>query len=1121
MKNFLTVAPRLFLALALIASSHLAAQTIVTGELSGVVTDPSGATIPNVTISAKSDAYGDSRSTATNNQGEYRLSLLRPGTYLVTATVAGFQPTKQRATVSLGQVNAVDISLAVQQQTETVEVAESLTALQSDNANLTSNFNSNQIVNLPTPGNDMAAYAYLASGSTVSTAGGYGAFSSFGLPATSNMFTLNGSDIMDPYFNINNSGASNLTLGSNEIQEAVVVTNGYTGQYGRLAGAQVNYITRTGSNAFHGNASWWWNGSKLNANDWFNNLSGTDRPHAVNNEWAWSIGGPVVKNKLFFFFDQEGLRYVLPSGGPVYIPTADFSSFVLSNLQATNPAALPFYTKALGLYAGASGAGRAVPGDPAGTCGDILTSGDPNAGAAMAAGFGISKPCARQFQSTVNSLNTEWLLAARVDYNATDNDRFYFRYGKDKGIQATSTDAINPVFSANSVQPQFSAQAGYTRTISTKAVNELLLSGLYYSAIFGPPNLNAALAVFPTTLLFGDGAPYTNLGGGGNGGGGDNNFPQGRNVQQWQIVDDFSYIKGKHDFKVGVNFRRNDVGDYAFGPNTSGTLTFNSMTDFLNGMLANGSTYSQTFTRIGAEHIGLYSIGFYGQDQWRATQKLSFTFALRLDRAGNPSCARDCFAGLGSTFEQLNHDPTQPYNSAIHLGLSNAFRGIDAIVPQPRLGVAYTVDNKTVIRAGIGLFADQFEGVLADRFFTNTPNVASFTVGSGIAAPGVAGSAFANAAASNTALQQGFASGATLAQLQASVPGFSIPNLDAQTNQFHIARYAEWNFEIQRQMVNNLTLSANYVGNHGWNEINQNSYLNAYSTTGFGGLPKTAPDARFGEVRELSETGFSNYDGLSASLKYRAKSFIGQVNYTWSHALDTCSNNCLEPFNAAQGTGISSYRYDYSPLGAAAQYGNADYDTRHSLNANYVWNIPTHFDHGVLKAALGGWTVGGTFLAHSGYPFNIYNSTTRSTYVKNSSGIATTRVLSDWIGGNNLPSCTDPNTACYTTSQFLARALQNNFGNLGKNAFRGPGYFDTDLTLNKSFSLTERFHLLVGANFFNVLNHPNFDLPQSNLAAGNFGQIVNTIYPYSSPYGSLQTAGVSGRIIQLNAKIQF
>ncbi len=148
---------------------------------------------------------------------------------------------------------------------------------------------------------------------------------------------------MDPYLNLNNSGASNLTLGSNEISDAVVVLNGYTGQYGRQAGANVNYVTKSGTNDFHGNAAWFYNDRVLNANDWFNNASGTTRPVAISNEWADSIGGPIVKNKLFFFVDNEGLRYVLAGGFPVYIPTTQFTNYVMGNLAATNSAAVPLY----------------------------------------------------------------------------------------------------------------------------------------------------------------------------------------------------------------------------------------------------------------------------------------------------------------------------------------------------------------------------------------------------------------------------------------------------------------------------------------------------------------------------------------------------------------------------------------------------------------------------------------------------------------------------------------------------------------------------------------------------------------------------------------------------------
>lgn len=211
---------------------------------------------------------------------------------------------------------------------------------------------------------------------------------------------------MDPYLNLNNSGASNLTLGSNELAEAVVVLNGYTGQYGRQAGANVNYVTKSGTNEFRGNASWLYNERVMNANDWFNNATGTPRPLPCLTNGQLVSAVPSSRISCFSLLNNEGLRYVLPSGGPVYTPTADFSNFVLANLTANNPAAVPFYKTALGLCAGSSGAkvatGVTSALDSVLGCGDITSLGDPNANAALAAGFGVTRPCAATFRSDVN-----------------------------------------------------------------------------------------------------------------------------------------------------------------------------------------------------------------------------------------------------------------------------------------------------------------------------------------------------------------------------------------------------------------------------------------------------------------------------------------------------------------------------------------------------------------------------------------------------------------------------------------------------------------------------------------------------------------------------------------------
>ena len=224
---------------------------------------------------------------------------------------------------------------------------------------------------MPNPGNDLTFYALLAPGVQLSTNGGTGNFSTFGLPATSNTFTINGAVNNDTFFNVGNTGATNLMLGSNAIGEAAVVNNGYTGQYGGLAGAQVNYVSKSGTNDYHGNAIYYWNGRAMNANNWFNNQSGEPKPFSNVNMWATSIGGPFPKqkNKTFFFFDYEGTRIVLPTNVQAKIPSPQFATATLNNLAATGQSqAVPFYQNIFNLYAGAPGASFATP-IPGGGCG--------------------------------------------------------------------------------------------------------------------------------------------------------------------------------------------------------------------------------------------------------------------------------------------------------------------------------------------------------------------------------------------------------------------------------------------------------------------------------------------------------------------------------------------------------------------------------------------------------------------------------------------------------------------------------------------------------------------------------------------------------------------------------
>ena len=280
-------------------------QSIVTGDAVGTVTDPSGAVVSGATVTITSLDTAASQTATTAANGFYRFPLLKPGQYRLIVKQTGFKSTEQTILVSVGQIATTNVRMELGTAAEVLEVTGEAPLIETENANLATTYSTSQLQQLPTPGGDITSYAYSAPGVTLNSAAGYGNFSSYGLPSTSNLFTTNGNDNMDPYLNLNNSGASNLSLGANELDQISIVQNGYTAQYGRQAGAQVNAATKSGTNSFHGNALYWWNGSNLNANDWFSNHAQSPRPFANNNQWAASFGGPIVKNKLFFLSTRK------------------------------------------------------------------------------------------------------------------------------------------------------------------------------------------------------------------------------------------------------------------------------------------------------------------------------------------------------------------------------------------------------------------------------------------------------------------------------------------------------------------------------------------------------------------------------------------------------------------------------------------------------------------------------------------------------------------------------------------------------------------------------------------------------------------------------------------------
>lgn len=802
----------LFVMLALLVTlsagaTWVAAQTNNSGSLSGTVTDPSGAVVPGATVTATNVARGTTFQATTGSGGSYNFSLLEPGSYTLTVEATGFQKAQTTLDVSVSQTTTNNFALAVATAGTTVTVTEAAPLLQSQNGDVASALSQQQVSQVPNPGNDLSYIAQISPGAVMNTFGGYGNFSSYGLPATSNLFTLNGMDDNDPFLNLNNSGATNLLLGQNEVQEATVVSNGYSGQFGGLAGANVNYITKSGGNQFHGNAIYYWNGRTLNANSWIDNATNTPRPFDNANQWAGSFGGPIKKDKLFFFFNTEGLRVDLPVGpDTVAVPSATFQTDTIANLNSLGlQASVPFYNTIFSLFNGAPNIGRAVPGQNAQQAALPLsqaiaascTSAATGITLTGLGGLGTTEPCVNTFQSSPIALTHEWQAAGRFDYNIGNNDQMFFRMQYDTGLQATYTDPINSLFNATSTQPEYQGQILETHTFGPTASNQLLFAGLWYTAIFQPTNLATTLATFPTTISFNDGS----LGANGLFGGEDFVWPQGRNVTQAQVQDDVSKTMGRHTIKFGGKWRRNDISDHDYGFYSSGIEVPFTLQDFYSGGNASGlagplqgagDLLQQAFPSSLDQPIAEYSLQGYVQDEWRVKPNLTLTLALRGEHFSNPVCQHLCFATTSSPFFDYTSAEganivNVPYNQTIQTNRKQAVLDLQNIAWEPRFSFAWQPfsgssnrwTSNTVIRGGIGMFADQFPGSVADNASQNPPYYNTFVPFFGNLSPQETngGNLFATAAASNAAFITGFNAGETLTQIETGTPGFSPPSL--------------------------------------------------------------------------------------------------------------------------------------------------------------------------------------------------------------------------------------------------------------------------------------------------------------------------------------------------------
>ncbi len=1136
-------------------TAKLQAQSVTTSALAGDVTDSSGAAVPKATVTATDIDTKAARTGETDAAGHFLFSQVNPGVYRVTVTAAGFAESISALTaVSVGQTAALNFSLRVRSSTQTVEVTAQQGLLSLNNPNTTTTIEAKTIKSLPNPGQDLTYLAQFAQGALMNTAGssndakaagGYGNVEFNGLPATSNGYILDGYDTNDPWLGLNIGLSTNLVIGLDAVQEATVNTNSFSVDRGRYAVAQVDYFTKSGTNAFHGDAYEIWNGSLFNAENYFLHANDTadnvaKKPRSTVNEFGVSVGGPIRRNKLFFFGHYEGIRIALPIVSQITLPTAAYQQYVLEHLALggtdpitgtplpAQPAEIPFYRKMFSLLPAPGGSPVPIVGCPLGGNG-----------------------CASQRQASLNNSDTENLIVVKIDHTINTKDSVWYRFQQDTGLQAAYTDPINPIFNAYSPQPQRTLVVGYTHLFSPTLVNQFNPGASWYASIFEPNNFRQAQQAFPIVLASSsDSVPFTTIGGN------NNTYPQGRKVTQWQINDNLTWTHGKHTLTLGINTRRVDVSNYDLGEGTVPTVAYNDLAQFTYGA---AYTASQNFPISLRERVSAGNLDYYAMDSYKPLPKATITYGMRVTWNTNVASAKGLFSRTAGSFLDASHETNQPLNQVVLANARDLFPRTPLFVYQPRVSFAYQILSRTAFHSGFGVFNDIIPMQIADLAAMNAPNDPTFVGGIGGQVggvgimPGIAGSAIDAAVSANNSFQTTFRSGAApCAGLQPDAPtcplAVSLNTFPSGT--LKTPYYYQYNLGLEQQMGTRGDLRVDFVGTRGVHEPYQ-VQLNGYQTVCngcFSPYPYGRPlDQRFGNVNEFRTDANSSYAGLQSAYSQQWGGLTLRANYTFSHCLDEVSNGGLLAFST-QGL--------MSPLPGelSRQYADCDYDVRHNVSAFGLYQVPFHSSRAALRRIFGGWSFSETAFLHSGLPFSVLSQP----YIANGDGVfqangsstiqfnapayanrvpgvpvygkkarseITVAGTRPWLNPQAFVSVVDPATGACTGGDSPANCQ---FGDSGRNSVRGPHYASSDIYITKTFPIREGITFRLAAQMFNVFNHPNFALP-SEVEAGvpggsipaRFGTLESTISPPTGLLGVGLGGDSSPRMIAFQGRIEF
>jgi hypothetical protein len=1062
--------------------------------------------VPGVKVSLTNTSTNAKLDTTTNANGEFQFLQLVPATYALAAEAQGFKKISVPSVlVQVDQITHLDLALEVGSLSESVQVEAVATLLENDKSTLSNVVTARNIADLPLNARQVLDLALVTPGVIPTGAGTQVlSFNVAGARSQSNIFMWDGVSNMDVQVN----GALNLFRITDAVQEFSVQTSVASAEFGRGTGGEVDVITKSGSNGFHGSMFEYLRNSDLDAADFFTNRSGAQKSPLHRNQYGATLGGPLKRNKTFFFASYEGFRQVAPTVSTTRVPTD------AERAQVTDPISqnlLQFWPK-------------------------------PNTLVAGSANNFIANVGATVFDSTG---------LIRIDHRIGDKDNLIGRFADYQG--ATFTPGPLPLLGGNGNTPvSRNGSLVETHSFSPTLLNEFRIgysrnqtfitvqdNGFNAATVLQTNGVPLTGVVDGTKNIQDSGLPTITVSGGFAVLGSTNNLPQGRITNTTELFDNLSWIapfgKSKHNFRFGYHIRREQARRYLDG-SARGTFNFVNFSDFAAGLV------NTSIARSGPTlaYWDRFPSDFYWQDQYKAKDNLTINYGIRYEY---PSAvyqtrydATNFIPGVGPVLlgsnKLLTIDPTKVGPASFVLQqapftVSDSGVNTDKNNFAPVIGLAYTPrfakklfgNDDTVIRAGFRIGYDDIFNNIPANMGLNVPYTLATNQAAGVTQPG------------KFPWATGYNQSVPLVKFDASgKPLVGLISLNAEDPNIRSAYLYQYNLGIQRKIGNDFSLEIDYQGSAGHKLglfVDQNQPAVTVNNLTLRGNQapnvQTFPYPTLGLISTGKDIGNSVYNGMVVTAKYQSRhGYFLQASYVISKSIDDVS-----AFFGSTGerSGVSdAYHINL-------ERGPSSFDTRHHASILYSLDLPAGPGHRVLgwnnlvsREAFGGWTVSGLVTAQTGQPFTVYDTS------QDYSGFNQFNDRPDVIATGALPQNNSNPDAAFGTpgagrglGYFSATPPTGRVGTSGRNQFYGPGLFNWDLAAAKNFAIwRERTRLQFRADFFNLFNHTNFANPVHDESNANFGKITQTLgSAIATSVGT--TAGAYGapRQIQFSMRLIF